>query len=118
MSQRARHRWIRSSGRDAHRRASKQPTAVRPSLHSRTLRFEPLEERRLLSITVNTLIDVNANDGLTTLREAIAASPSGGTIDFSVTGTINLSSLGQITINKSLTISGPGANLLTINAYD
>ena len=39
----------------------------------RRLRFEPLEERRLLAITVNTLIDTNANDGLTTLREAVAA---------------------------------------------
>src|SRR5262249_7058715 len=44
-------------------------------------------------------------------------------IDFSVTGTINLSvgstnSTKQITINKNLTISGPGANLLTIKAFD
>jgi hypothetical protein len=87
------------------------------SLH-RPLRFEPLEDRRLLSITVNTLIDVNANDGLTTLREAVAAASSGDTINFSVTGTINLSSQGQITINKSLTINGPGASLLTIRAYN
>jgi hypothetical protein len=84
----------------------------------RRLCFEPLEERRLLAITVNTLIDTNANDGLTTLREAVTAAPAGETINFSVTGTINLSSLGQITINKNLTINGPGANLLTINAYD
>jgi predicted outer membrane repeat protein len=83
------------------------------------LAFEPLEDRRLLStVTVDTLIDVNASDGLTTLREAIAAAMPNDTIDFSVTGTINLSSLGQLTINKNLTITGPGANLLTVRAFD
>ena len=85
----------------------------------RHLAFEPLEDRRLLStVTVDTLIDVNASDGLTTLREAIAAAMPNDTIDFSVTGTINLSSLGQLTINKNLTITGPGANLLTVRAFD
>ncbi len=87
--------------------------------YRRRLQIEPLEDRRLLSITVNTLIDVNnAGDGLTTLREAIAAAAANDTINFSVTGTINLTSLGQLTINKNLTITGPGANLLTIQAYN
>ncbi|MEX2308964.1 MAG: choice-of-anchor Q domain-containing protein [Pirellulales bacterium] len=89
---------------------------------SRRLSFEPLEERRLLAtITVNTLIDVNnGSDGLTTLREAIAAAMPNDTIDFAVTGTINLMSIGSghLTVNKSLTIQGPGADLLTIKAYD
>ncbi len=87
----------------------------------RRLGFEELENRHLLTtITVNTLIDVNnPNDGLTTLREAVAAAATNDTINFSVTGTINLSSSGgQININKSLTIQGPGANLLTIKAFD
>ena len=52
------------------------------------------------------------------LRDAIALAPAGETINFAVTGTINLSSLGQLVINKNLTITGPGANLLTINAFD
>jgi hypothetical protein len=70
------------------------------------LGIEPLEDRRLLSITVNTLVDENNGIGVggISLREAIAAAPSGDIVDFSVTGTINLSSLGQISISKSLTI--------------
>src|SRR4029079_16685593 len=38
--------------------------------------------------------------------------------NFSVTGQINLSATGQLTINKDLTIAGPGASLLTIRAFD
>ena len=71
-----------------------------------------------LTITVNTLVDVVANDGVTSLREAMTAAVPSETINFSVTGTISLTSLGQLTINKNLTIQGPGANLLTIKAYD
>ncbi|MEZ6071167.1 MAG: hypothetical protein R3C10_13040 [Pirellulales bacterium] len=41
--------------------------------------------------------------------------PSGETIDFSVTGTIVLT-LGELVIDKDLTIDGPGAELLTIDA--
>src|SRR4051812_36851802 len=88
----------------------------------RRLFFEALEHRHLLTtISVHTLIDVNnASDGLTTLREAVAAAATNDTINFSVTGTINLTSVGSghINVNKSLTIQGPGANLLTIKAFD
>jgi hypothetical protein len=92
-----------------HRRLTVCPTA-------RSLRIEPLEERRLLA-TVTTLDDGIGVPG-TSLREAIADATPGETIDFAVTGTINLTSLGDLTIDKNLTISGPGANLLTIRAYD
>ena len=100
---------------------------LRPTTRSRTactlvrrLRLEPLEDRRLLSITVNTLVDENNGIGVggISLREAIAAAPAGDTINFSVTGTINLTNLGQLVVNKNLTIVGPGASLLTINAFD
>jgi hypothetical protein len=94
--------------------------------YGRRPRFEPLESRRMLSITVDTLVDENNGAGVgagTSLREAIAAAAPGDTIDFSVTGTINLSvgasnATKQLTINKNLTINGPGASLLTIKAFD
>jgi hypothetical protein len=92
----------------------------------RRLGFETLESRQMLSITVNTLVDENNGVGVgagTSLREAIAAAAQGDTINFSVTGTINLSvgtsnTTKQLTINKNLAISGPGASLLTIKAFD
>ena len=46
---------------------------------------------------------------------------TGDTITFSVNGTIQLlgtSGFGQIAIGKSLTIQGPGSNLLTVRAFD
>jgi CSLREA domain-containing protein len=48
-----------------------------------------------------------------TLREAVTAALSGDAINFSVTGTILLSS--EIAITKALTISGPGAASLTVS---
>ena len=90
-------------------------------LPQRRLRIEPLENRRLLSITVNTLVDEldgSLVDGDISLRDAVAVAPQGETINFAVTGTINLTNLGHLTVSKNLTISGPGANLLTINAFD
>lgn len=48
-----------------------------------------------------------------TLREAIAAASSGDTIDFSVTGTITVAS--ELLIDKSLTLTGPGAANLALD---
>lgn len=89
----------------------------------RSPRFEPLEDRRLLTITVNTLVDENNGIGIggRSLREAIAVAQAGETIDFAPAltqagpATLQLT-LGDILINKSLTIVGPGAGLLTIDA--
>ncbi|MCA9102782.1 MAG: hypothetical protein KDA63_16600, partial [Planctomycetales bacterium] len=84
----------------------------------RHLCAEQLETRRLLTITVNTLVDEadgSIVDGDVSLRDAIALAAPGDTIDFSVTGTIVLS-LGVLTVDKDLTIDGPGAELLTIDA--
>ena len=55
------------------------------------------------------------NSGPGSLRPAIADAAPGDTISFSVTGTITLTS-GQLTIDKDLTILGPGADALTISA--
>lgn len=61
------------------------------------------------TITVTTLDD----SGPGSLRDAIAASNSGDTINFAVTGTITLTS-GELTVDKNLTITGPGSGSLTV----
>src|SRR5262245_57530672 len=66
----------------------------------RRLRIEALEDRRLLTtITVDTLADGIGVPG-TSLREALAAAGTGDTINFSVTGQINLSNDG-LAVTKS-----------------
>jgi hypothetical protein len=65
---------------------------------------------RAASITVT-----NTNDsGLGSLRHALAMANDGDTINFAVTGTITLTS-GGLSINKNITISGPGADQLSID---
>jgi len=62
-----------------------------------------------------TLTVANTDDGgVGSLREAIADALSGDTIDFSVTGTIVLTS-GELVIGKDLMIGGPGASSLAIS---
>ncbi len=102
------------------RRHAKKPRA---SVSGRRLVFEPLEDRRVLSITVNTLVD--ENDGIAvggiSLRDAIAAVAPGDTINFAASltasgpATITLTH-GSLLIMKDLTISGPGSDQLTIDA--
>ena len=55
-----------------------------------------------------------ADSGPGSLRDTIAAASPGDTIDFSVAGTITLTT-GMLTIGKNLTITGPGASSLTIS---
>jgi hypothetical protein len=65
-----------------------------------------------------TITVMNTNDsGSGSLRQALADANDGDTIDFSVTtpATITLTS-GQLEVSKSITISGPGANLLAADA--
>ncbi len=78
-------------------------------------------------VTVNTLSDTtDLNDGLTTLREAIFATnlvAGADTIDFAPSLTASgpakiLLTQGELKITDDLTINGPGANLLTIQAFD
>ena len=100
-------------------------TQTRPLF--RRLRFEPLEDRRMLTtITINTLVDQvdgSITDGTISLRDAIAKS------DFLQHDVINFApalssggpavlklTLGALPIDHSLTIQGPGSNLLTIDA--
>jgi hypothetical protein len=74
-------------------------------------RLEALEGRCLLS-TVTNLLDA----GPGSLRDAIANTPAGGTVDFQagLSGAIPLSS-GELAISKDLTLSGPGAGVLTVS---
>lgn len=58
----------------------------------------------------------NLNDtGAGSLRDAVATTPPGGTVDFApgLSGTIGLTS-GHIVIDKALTITGPGAQALAV----
>jgi parallel beta-helix repeat protein len=123
MSRQARHDWVLAVGRQFRRAASKRRSVVDSCLYRRRLGFEPLEDRRMLSITVNTLVDENDGIGVggISLRDAIVAAAPGDTIDFAPALTsggpaVLLLTNGQLTISKSLTINGPGAELLTIDA--
>jgi hypothetical protein len=58
-------------------------------------------------------VSKTGNNGAGTLRQAIQDATTGDTIDFSITGTITLTS-GVLLINKNLIISGPGARMLTV----
>jgi hypothetical protein len=90
---------------------------------ARSLRYETLEDRRLLAVlTVDTDQDVvDFNDGVTSLREAIFAAnivPGADEIVFDLGDgpkTILLTQ-GELKIADSLTITGSGAELLTIDA--
>jgi hypothetical protein len=80
-------------------------------------RLEGLEERTVLS----TLTVLNALDsGAGSLRDTIKAANGGDTIVFAPTldGQIVTLTRGELTINKSLDIEGPGASLLAISGND
>lgn len=64
---------------------------------------------------INRIVNNNADSGTDSLRAVIANVCAGSTITFapSVTGTINLTS-SELLLNKTLTITGPGANLLSV----
>ncbi len=76
-------------------------------------RFEYLEVR----VVPSTITVTDKNDsGVGSLRQAILDASSGDTIAFAsgVTGKITLTS-GELSIAKNLTISGPGASILTVS---
>lgn len=72
------------------------------------------------TITVQTTGDGAANaancpGASCRLRDALAKAINGDTINFSVTGTITLNS-GELGVSNNVTIAGPGANVLAVNA--
>src|SRR5436853_2751147 len=71
-----------------------------------------------LQASAATITVINASDsGAGSLRQAISDSSSGDTINFdsSLNGQTITLTTGELLINKNLTITGPGANLLAIN---
>jgi len=114
------------------KRASRKRSGIKANwpAERRALRIEPLEERAMLAmISVNSLADgpVDLTDGVTTLRDALAMAaddtnyPGADQITFAASlglettpGRITLGE-GQLTINSSVTLTGPGADLLTVD---
>src|SRR2546426_6423415 len=96
-------------------------TAARRKTTRPVLQLEALEDRTVPAvITVNTLVDETiANNGLTSLREAITQAftrPEADTIQFAVAGTINLGGpLPDLT--GQLTIDGSTAASVTVRRY-
>jgi len=68
-----------------------------------------------LPVHAATIIITNTNDsGPGSLRQALTIANDGDTINFAVSGTITLTS-GELLIAKNVTISGPGADQLSID---
>ena len=67
-----------------------------------------------IPVHATTITVTNTNDsGPGSLRQALADANDGDTITFAVTGEIQLTS-GELVIDNSITISGPGADSLTL----
>ena len=65
--------------------------------------------------SADTITVTNTNDsGPGSLRQALSIANDGDTIDFAVTGTITLTS-GELLVNDSITISGPGVANLAVD---
>jgi hypothetical protein len=68
-----------------------------------------------LNVQAAPILVTNTNDsGAGSLRQALADANDGDPIFFGVTGTITLST-GELVVDKSLTINGPGSDNLTVD---
>jgi fibronectin-binding autotransporter adhesin len=68
--------------------------------------------RRTLAHTI--VVTNTADDGSGSLRQALALAANGDTINITAKGTITLTS-GELLVDKSVTIRGPGATKLIVN---
>jgi hypothetical protein len=88
---------------------------IRPTLNIKSAVVAMLSLAVVMTLRAGTITVTNTNDsGPGSLRQALADANNGDTIDFAVTGTIGLIS-GQLLVDKSVTISGPGADSLAVN---
>jgi hypothetical protein len=87
---------------------------MKPVTQKHRLCLEPLEARCLPS-TVTNLSDHDPGS----LRDAIASTLSGGTVDFQpgLAGTITLTT-GELAIAKDLIIAGPGVGVITVSGHN
>ena len=68
-----------------------------------------------ISVQASILTVTNTNDnGPGSLRQALLDVNDADVINFAVTGTIGLTS-GELALDKSITISGPGFDILTVS---
>src|SRR5262249_230040 len=68
-----------------------------------------------ISAYANIITVTNTQDsGPGSLRQALADANDGDTINFAVTGTIELAT-GEMVVDESITIAGPGAETLAVN---
>jgi hypothetical protein len=69
----------------------------------------------VIALHADTITVTNTNDrGPGSLRQALVDANDGDTITFAVTGTIGLTS-GELLVDKSITISGPGADNMSVD---
>src|SRR5262245_40244604 len=105
----------------ATRRTGRAPRASRPGQGPRPTRLAPrleaLEDRTVLSTL--TVLN-NADSGPDSLRDTLAAAASGDTVVFApaLNGTTIQLTSGELPVAKNLTITGPGANLLSVSGQD
>jgi hypothetical protein len=72
----------------------------------------------VIALHADTITVTNTNDsGPGSLRQALADANDGDTITFAVTGTVGLTS-GELLVDKSISISGPGTNNLAVDGND
>src|SRR6187200_2098775 len=69
----------------------------------------------VINVQAAPILVTNTDDsGAGSLRQALADANDGDTISFGVTGTITLTT-GELLVNKSITINGPGSDNLTVD---
>src|ERR1035438_9511221 len=66
------------------------------------------------ALAATNTVTTTADTGAGSLRQTVASATAGDTINFTVTGTITLTS-GEIALDKGLTLSGPGADVLAVS---